>query len=88
MFKGSRHNNSCFFIISHYYYDLTKRTIRANGIIFHNLKPKNLRDVQNLFQDKTSMDMTPNKLVYLTSTCWDEKCQLLTFDMTNDKYTV
>ena len=62
MFKRSRHNNLSIFIISQNYYELPKRTIRANGSIYHIFKPINYRDVQNLFQDEASMDMTPTKL--------------------------
>ena len=31
------------------------------------------------------MDMTPNELKLLTSTCWNEKYQPLIIDMTKDK---
>ena len=60
MFKRSRHNNLSTFIISQDYYELPKRTIRSNGNIYHIFKPNNFRDVQNLHQDKASMDMTLN----------------------------
>ena len=87
MFKGGRHNDLSVFIISQDYYELPKRTIRANGNIYHIFKPNNFRDVQNLYQDKSSMDMTLNEFKLLTSTCWNEKYQPLTIDMTKDKYT-
>ena len=32
------------------------------------------------------MDMILNEFKYLTSTCWNEKYQPLTFDMTKDRY--
>ena len=32
------------------------------------------------------MDMTLNDFIYLNSTCWNEKYQPLTIDMTKDKY--
>ena len=32
------------------------------------------------------MDMTLDEFKYLTSTCWNEKYQRLTIDMTKDKY--
>ena len=86
MFKRSRRNNLSIFIISHDYYELPKRTTRVNGNIYHKFKPKNFRDVQNLFQDKASMDMTLNEFKYLTSTCWNEKYEPLTIDMTKDRY--
>ena len=33
------------------------------------------------------MDMTLDEFKLLTSTCWNEKYQPLTIDMTKDKYT-
>ena len=33
------------------------------------------------------MDMTLNEFILLTSTCWNKNYQLLTIDMTKDKYT-
>ena len=74
-------------IISQGYYELPKRTIPANGKIYHIFKPNNFRDVQNLYQDKASMDTTFNEFNYLTSTCWNENYQPLTTDMTKDKCT-
>ena len=87
MFKRGRHNNLCIFIISQDYYELPKRTIRANGNIYHIFKPNNFRDVINLYQDKASMDINVNEFKLLTSTCWNEKYQSLTIDTTKDKYT-
>ena len=86
MFKRSRHNNLSIFIISQDYYELSKKTIRCNGNIFHIFKQNNFRDVLNLYQDKISMDMTLNEFKYLTSTCWNKNYQPLTIDMTKDKY--
>ena len=87
MFKGSSHNNLSIFIVSQNYYELPK-TIWANGNIYHILKPSNFRDVQNLFQGKASMDMTLNsEFKLLTPTCWNEKYQPLTIDVTKDKYS-
>ena len=87
MFKRSRHNNLSTFIISQDYYELPKRTIRANCNIYHILKPNNFLDVRSIYQDKASMNMTLDEFKYSTSTCWNEKCQPLTFDMTKVKYT-
>ena len=86
MFKRGRHKNLSIFIINQEYYELPKRTIRSNGNIYHVLKSNNFRDVQNLFQDKASMDMTLNEFKFLTSTCWIENYQTLTIDMTKDKF--
>ena len=87
MFKRGRHNNLSIFIISQDYYELPKKTIRANGNIFHLFKPNNFLDIRNIYQDKASMDMTLNEFKLLTATCWNEKYQPLTIDMTKDKYT-
>ena len=86
MFKRSRHNKSSIFIISQDYYELPKKTIRANGNIYHLFKPNNYRDVQSLCQDKASMDMTLNEFRYLTSTRWNKNHQQYAIDMTKDKY--
>ena len=87
MFKRSRHNNLSIFIISQDYYELSKKTIRCNGNIYHIFKPNNFLDVRNIYQDKASMDMTLNEFKFLTSTCWNEKYQPLTNDMTKETYT-
>ena len=87
MFERSRHNNVSIFVISQDYHELSEKTIRCNGNIFHIFKPNIFRDVLNLYQDKSSMDMTLNEFKLITSTCWNEKYQPLTFDMTKDKYT-
>ena len=86
-FKRSRHNNLSFFIISQDYYELPKKTIRANGNMYHIFKPNNFLNVRNIYQNKVSMDMTFDEFKYLTSTCWNEKYHPFTIDMTKDKYT-
>ena len=60
MFKQSRHNNLSILIISPDYYGISKKTIRCNGNIYHIFKPNCFRDVQNLYQEKASMDVTLN----------------------------
>ena len=85
--KRCRHNNLSIFLITQDSYELPKRTIRADGNIYHIFKPNSFRAVQNLYQDKASMDMTLDAFKYLTKTCWDKNCQPLTIDMTRDKYT-
>ena len=86
MFKRSRHKILPIFIISQGYYELPKKTIRAISNMFHLFKPNSFRDVLNLYQDKISMDMTLNEFKLLTSTCWIEKYQPLTIDMTKNKF--
>ena len=87
MFKRSRHDNLSIFIISQDYYELPKKTIRANANIDHSFQPNNFLDVRNIYQDKASMDMTLDEFKYLTSTCWNKNYQPLTVDMTKDKNT-
>ena len=87
MFKRGRHNNLSIFIISQDYYELPKRTIRANGNIFHLFKTNNYLDVRNIYQDKASMDMTLDDFKSLISICWNQNYLPLTIDMTKDKYT-
>ena len=58
MFKRSGHSISIIFIVSQDYYELPKRTIRANGNIYHIFKPYNFLSLHHIRQDKASMDMT------------------------------
>ena len=87
MFQRSRNNNLSIFIISQDYYEMPKRTIRANGNIYHTSKLNNYRVVQNLYQDKSSMDMTLNEVRFLTSTCWNEKYEPVTIELAKDEIT-
>ena len=87
MFQNYRHKDLSIFIISQDYYELPKKTIRAIGNIYHIFQPNKFRDVQNLYQDKASMDLTLNKFKLLFSNWWNEKYQPLTIDMTNKKWT-
>ena len=73
MFKRGLHNKLSIFIISQDYYELPKRTIRANGNIYHIFKPNSFLDVRNIYQDKASMDMTPDDFKNLTNICCNEK---------------
>ena len=74
-FKRCRHFCLSTFTISQEQYEIPKQTIRSKGKIYHIFKPNDFRDVQNLYQDKVSMDMTFNDFKYLTFTCWDNKYQ-------------
>ena len=42
-------------------FESSRKTVRANGNVYHIFKPKSFRAVQNLYQDKASIDMTPNE---------------------------
>ena len=86
MFERSSHNNISIFIISQDYFELCIKTNRADRNIYHIFKPNNFRDVQNLYQDKTSMDMNLNEFEILIPTCWKKISHPLTNDMTKDKY--
>ena len=86
MFKRSRHNQFSIFINSQDYYESPKKTIRAKCNIHHMFKPNNFLVVRIIYQDKASMDVTLDEYKYLSSTCWSEKYQPLTIDMTKDKY--
>ena len=87
MFKTSRHNNLSIFRISQNYYELPKRTIRGKGNIYHIFKPNKFRDVLNIHQDKSSMDMTLKEFKKITSTCWNKKYHSPTIDMTKYNFT-
>ena len=73
-----------YFLLSQDYYELSEKTIHCNGIIYHIIKLNKFRDVQKFYQDKVSMDLTLDEFKLLTSTCWNEKYQSLTIDVTED----
>ena len=81
IFKQSRHSNKSIVKFSQDYYELPKQTVRANANIYQIFEPNNLRDVQNLHQNKTLLDITPIEFKVLTSSCWNERCQHLNIDM-------
>ena len=82
MFTKPRYNNLSIFIVNQEDYELPKRTIRANGNYHHILKQNIFRVVQNLYQDKASINMTLNEFKYLTSTCWNKNYHPVMIDMT------
>ena len=67
------------------YYDPLKKSVRCNGNINHIFKRNRCRDVQILYQDKPSTEMTLNEFKFLTSTCGREKYQPLTIIMTKNR---
>ena len=81
MFKRGRHNNSSKFMISQDFYELPKRTIRANGTIYHIFKLNNFLNVRKFYQDKASMNMTLNEFKLITSLCWNKNYQPLTIEL-------
>ena len=84
LFKCSRHNNISIFTISQEENELPNLTIRGKGNIYHTIQPNTFRDDQNLDHGRTSIDTTLNEFKFLTTSCWDEKYQPLTTDMTKD----
>ena len=85
-FKRSRHKISSIFIMSQDSYELSKKTVRANGSIFIIFPIQTISEMY-LYQDKASIDMTFDEFKFLTSGCWDKNYQPLSIDMTKDKIT-
>ena len=75
--KRSRHENLSIFIISQDYYELPKKTFKANGNIYDIFKANNFLDVRKIYQDKASMDLTLDELKYLTSNVGKKNINLL-----------
>ena len=71
-FKRCRHNMLSIFIFFQDYYELSKKTVRCSGNIYHIFKLNNFTDVQNFYQDKAFMDMTLNEFKLIKSTCWSK----------------
>ena len=72
LFKRPILNNISPFIISQDYYELRKKTTRANGIVYQIFKLNSYKDVQNLNHEKAIMNLTLNDFKYLISTCWNK----------------
>ena len=66
---------------------MPKRSIRSNGNIYQIFQPKNFTDVQYLYQDKTSKNITINEIKFSISAGWFKKYQPVTIDTTKDEYT-
>ena len=73
MFKKSRLEKLSVFVISPDYCQLPKKTLRANGHIYHNFKHNKSIDLENVHQDEENMDTTLMQFKYLTKTCWKKK---------------
>ena len=58
MFNRNRHNNVSIFMISQEYYEQLSKLIRANRNTYQIIKTNNFKEVQNIYQDKASKDMT------------------------------
>ena len=52
MFKRSRHNNLSTLMISQDCYELSEKTIRSNGSIYHIFRPNNFLNVRNIIKIK------------------------------------
>ena len=65
------------FINSEDSFEPPKKIARANGNIYHIFKPNDFEEVQNLYQDKESIDLTPGEHEFSTCTCWNENYQSL-----------
>ena len=50
-------------------------------------EPNNFKDIRNLYQFETIMHLIPTEYKLLTFSCWNEKYQSLTNDMTKGKLT-
>ena len=73
MFKRSTLSNISTSIMSQDSFELPKKTVRAIGNYYQMFKPNYFRDVQKLYQNKASIDNTPNQFKPLTSLCWNER---------------
>ena len=70
--KRPRHENLSIFIIRQDYYELPKRTMRANGSIYHIFKTFNLRVFQNLYQGTATFDMSLQEFKNVITICWED----------------
>ena len=86
IFERSRLSKISIFIFGQSYYELPKKNIGDSGIIYHIFKTNKFTVVENLYEDKASMDMTLFAFHFLIFNSWIEKHQPLTNGMTKGKF--
>ena len=66
----SKGNNKSITALSQGSREYPRKMIKANGKNFHIFESKNFRDVPNLHQDKTAMDLTRIEVKFLSASFW------------------
>ena len=83
--RGRHSNVDCFYLAQNYF-ELPRRTIRANSN-FICLFPQDLRDLNNLHLDHVGDDMTKEEFRKFCRKCWESLYGFAVIDLTSKKET-
>ena len=83
--RGRHSNVDCFYLAQNYF-ELPRRTIRANSN-FICLFPQDLRDLNNLHLDHVGDDMTNEEFRKFCKKCWEKPHGFAVIDLTSKKET-
>lgn len=81
-YTRGRHSNVDCFYLSQNYFMLPRRTIRENANLFL-IFPQDLKNVNHIFNDHVSGDMSKEEFKRLCKECWRRDHNFLTIDLTN-----
>tara|TARA_R100000081_G_scaffold29474_1_gene13471 strand:+ start:281 stop:1054 length:774 start_codon:yes stop_codon:yes gene_type:complete len=83
-YTRGRHNNVDCFYLSQSYFQLPRRTIRGNSnfLILFKLPKK---DLDHIYQDHVSTDMTKEEFFKLADKAWERPHSVLIIDLSSDK---
>ena len=81
-----RHSNVDCFYLSQNYFKLPRQTIRENAH-FICLFPQDLKNVNHIFNDQVSHDMTKEEFRNLCNTAWKDYHGFVVIDLTSKKHS-
>ena len=82
--RGRHSNVDCFYLAQNYF-KLPRQTIRENAnFIF--LFPKDLKNLNHIFDDHLGSDMTKEELRQLCKTAWEKQHRFVIIDLSSNKH--
>lgn len=81
--RGRHSNVDCFYLAQNYF-KLPRQTIRENAN-FICLFPQDLKNVNHIYNDHVSSDMSKEDFRYLCKETWKEPHSFVVIDLTNEK---
>jgi hypothetical protein len=83
--RGRHSNVDCFYLAQNYF-RLPRQTIRENAN-FICLFPQDLKNVNHIYNDHVSSDMSKDEFRSLCKRAWTQPHGFVTIDLTSDKYS-
>ena len=86
-YKRGRHSNVDCFYLAQNYFELPRQTIRENAN-FIRLFPQDFKNINHIYNDYVSTDMSKEEFKYLCKTAWNQPHGFVVIDLTNKKIMV